>query len=86
MRCDVLLKGTSVDGIYSADPKTHPDATRYERLTYMDVLARDLKVMDAAAITLARDNHIPVIVFSIRTQGALMNVLAGSGRSTIVAD
>ena len=86
MRCDVLLKGTSVDGIYSADPKTHPDATRYERLTYMDVLARDLKVMDAAAITLARDNHIPVIVFSIRTQGALMSVLAGSGRSTIVAD
>ncbi len=85
MRCDVLLKGTSVDGIYSADPKTHPDATRYERLTYMDVLARDLKVMDAAAITLARDNHIPVIVFSIRTQGALMSVLAGSGRSTIVA-
>ncbi len=86
MRCDVLLKGTSVDGIYSADPKTHPDATRYERLSYMHVLARDLKVMDAAAITLARDNHIPVIVFSIRTQGALMSVLAGSGRSTIVAD
>jgi uridylate kinase len=84
MHCDVLLKGTSVDGIYSADPKTTPDATRYERLTYMDVLSRDLKVMDAAAITLARDNQIPVIVFSIRTQGALMNVLAGSGRSTIV--
>ena len=84
MGCDVLLKGTSVDGIYSADPKTHPDATRYDRLTYMEVLSRDLKVMDAAAITLARDNQIPVIVFSIRTQGALMSVLAGSGRSTIV--
>jgi len=84
MRCDVLLKGTSVDGIYSADPKTDPEATRYDRLTYMDVLSRDLKVMDAAAITLARDNQIPVIVFSIRTQGALMQVLAGTGRSTIV--
>ena len=84
MRCDVLLKGTSVDGIYSADPKTDPQATRYERLTYMDVLSRDLKVMDAAAITLARDNRIPVIVFSIRTQGALKSVLAGSGRCTMV--
>ena len=84
MRCDALIKGTSVDGIYSADPKLHPEATRYDRLTYMEVLSRDLKVMDAAAITLARDNAIPVIVFSIRTRGALMDVLAGSGRSTIV--
>jgi uridylate kinase len=84
MRCDALLKGTSVDGIYSADPKLDPEAVRYDRLTYMEVLSRDLKVMDAAAITLARDNAIPVIVFSIRTRGALMDVLAGGGRSTIV--
>ncbi|MGE0211831.1 MAG: UMP kinase [Parvibaculaceae bacterium] len=84
-RCDVLMKGTSVDGIYAADPKQHPKAERFERLTYADVLNRDLKVMDTAAIALARDNAIPVIVFSIRAEGALSSVLAGRGRSTLVS-
>jgi uridylate kinase len=86
MKCDVMLKGTSVDGIYAADPKTTPDAERFENLTYQDVLSRNLKVMDTAAIALARDNRIPVIVFSIRTEGALPEVLKGQGRFTIVKD
>jgi uridylate kinase len=84
MSCDALMKGTSVDGIYSADPKTDPEATRYARLSYLDVLSQDLKVMDAAAITLARDNGIPIIVFSVRTTGAFVDVLHGHGRCTIV--
>jgi uridylate kinase len=83
--CDALLKGTSVDGIYSADPKKHPDAQRYERLTHQQVLAHDLAVMDAAAIALARDNAIPVIVFSIKEPGAFIDVLRGNGRATVVA-
>jgi uridylate kinase len=82
--CEVLLKGTSVEGIYSADPKTTPDAERFERLTYGEFLSKDLKVMDAAAIALARDNRIPVIVFSIRTEGALLSVLEGGGVATLV--
>jgi len=86
MKCDVMLKGTSVDGIYASDPKTNPDAERFEALTYQDVLSRNLKVMDTAAIALARDNRIPVIVFSIRTEGALPEVLKGQGRFTIVKD
>jgi uridylate kinase len=86
MKCDVMLKGTSVDGIYAADPKTNPDAERFETLTYHDVVSRNLKVMDTAAIALARDNRIPVIVFSIRTEGALPEVLKGQGRFTIVKD
>jgi uridylate kinase len=69
MGCDALFKGTNVDGIYSADPKRDPTATRYERLTHAEVLARGLQVMDAAAVALARDNHIPVIVFSIHQPG-----------------
>jgi uridylate kinase len=81
-----MLTGTSVDGIYAADPKTIPDAERFENLTYQDVLSRNLKVMDTAAIALARDNRIPVIVFSIRTEGALPDVLKGQGRFTIVKD
>jgi uridylate kinase len=84
MGCDALMKGTSVDGIYSADPKSNPGATRYNRLSYLDVLSQDLKVMDAAAITLARENGIPIIVFSVRTKGAFVDVLHGHGRSTIV--
>jgi uridylate kinase len=84
MGCDALMKGTSVDGIYSADPKTNPGATRYNRLSYLDVLSQDLKVMDAAAITLARENGIPIIVFSVRTTGAFVDVLHGHGRCTIV--
>ena len=84
MQCDALMKGTSVDGVYSADPKSVPDAKRYDQISYGEILAQNLKVMDAAAITLARDNDIPVIVFSIRQSGAFLNVLAGEGRSTVV--
>ena len=86
MGCDGLLKGTSVDGIYSADPKKDPKAERFERVHYSQVLARDLKVMDASAVALARDNHIPVIVFSIRKEGAVLEVAQGKGRFTIVTD
>jgi uridylate kinase len=86
MGCDALLKGTNVDGIYSADPKRDPSAERYDRLSYDEVLARNLKVMDAAAVALARDNHIPLIVFSIHEPGSLLEVLNGSGRATTVAN
>ena len=84
MGCDVLLKATQVDGVYSADPKEDPKAVRYDSLTYAEVLARDLKVMDGAAIALARDNNIPVIVFSIDEADNLNRVLRGSARSTLV--
>lgn len=84
MGCDALFKGTSVDGVYSADPKTDPAAKRFERITFGDILAQDLRIMDPAAIVLARDNGIPVVVFSIRTPGAVLQVLQGSGKFTIV--
>jgi uridylate kinase len=77
--CDALLKGTSVDGVYSADPKKSPDAERYDRLTYQEFLSRDLRVMDAAAITLMRDSHVPVVVFSIREPGNMLKVVKGRG-------
>ena len=83
---DVMLKGTSVDGVYSADPKTSADAQRYDKLTYQDLLVKNLKVMDTAAITLTRDNAIPVIVFSIRTPGALLAAVKGQGRYTVISD
>jgi uridylate kinase len=86
MNCAAMLKGTQVDGVYSADPKTDPRAERYDTLTYHDVLARDLKVMDASAISLSRENRIPIIVFSIHDRGALAAVLKGQGRCTIIAD
>ena len=84
MGCDALLKGTQVDGVYSADPKKVPDAERYDRLTYFDVIARDLQVMDTSAIALARENDIPIIVFSIHAPGSLVDVLTGKGRCTII--
>ena len=84
MNCDALLKGTQVDGIYSADPKVDPDAVRYDTLTYMDVLTKDLKVMDAAAISLSRENHIPIVVFSIHGKDQLSKILLGKGVCTIV--
>ena len=84
MQCDALLKGTSVDGIYDSDPKTNPDAIRYETVDYDTVLANNLKVMDASAVALCRDNNIPIVVFSIREKGNLAKVLAGSGIQTIV--
>ncbi|MFN3232718.1 MAG: UMP kinase [Alphaproteobacteria bacterium] len=85
MKCDALMKGTQVDGVYSADPKTNPDAEFHETLSYMDVLARDLKVMDASAIALARENQIPVLVFSIGEPGGLTRVLSGKGRFTTIS-
>jgi len=85
MRCDALLKGTSVDGVYDSDPKQNADARRYETVDYDTVLADNLKVMDAAAVALCRDNSIPIVVFSIREQGNLAKVLAGQGTQTVVA-
>jgi uridylate kinase len=84
MQCDALLKGTSVDGIYDSDPKTNPDAKRYDTVDYGTVLAKNLKVMDASAVALCRDNLIPIIVFSIREKGNLARVLAGQGTQTTV--
>ena len=84
LSCDALFKGTSVDGVYSADPKTDPAARRYETITFNEILAKDLRIMDPAAIALARDNGIPVIVFSIRKPGAIMQVLSGGGLYTTV--
>jgi uridylate kinase len=84
MRCDALLKGTSVDGIYDSDPKQNPAAKRYDSVDYDTVLAHNLKVMDASAVALCRDNNIPIIVFSIREKGNLAKVLAGEGTQTIV--
>lgn len=84
MSCDALLKGTQVDGVYSADPKKDSNAKRYEQLDYLEVLQKDLKVMDAAAISLCRENDIPILVFSIQTEGALSEVAAGEGRRTII--
>jgi uridylate kinase len=86
MGCDALLKGTQVDGVYSADPRKVPSATRYERLSYLDVLSRDLAVMDASAISLARENGLPIVVFSIHAPGAFAEVMAGRGRFTVVTD
>jgi uridylate kinase len=86
MNCDAMLKGTQVDGVYSADPKRDPSAKRFEALTYHEVLARDLQVMDQSAISLSRENRIPIIVFSIHDRGALAAVLKGKGRCTIIAD
>jgi uridylate kinase len=86
MGCDALLKGTSVDGVYTADPKRDPKAKRYDRLSYLDVLAQDLKVMDASAISLMRENAIPIVVFSIRRPGGLLSVLQGTGVHTVIAE
>ncbi|MFV0430779.1 MAG: UMP kinase [Alphaproteobacteria bacterium] len=84
MNCDVMLKGTQVDGVYDSDPKKNPDAKMYETLDYQDVVAQDLKVMDTAAIVLARDNNIPIIVFNIHKQGAFLEAVEGQGKFTIV--
>jgi len=86
MNCNALLKGTQVDGVYSADPKKVPNAERYDALTYHEVLSRDLKVMDAAAVSLSRENKIPIIVFSIHDHGALAKVIRGEGRATVIED
>ena len=84
MKCDALFKGTSVDGVYDADPKKVAGAKRYETVTYDTVLAQNLKVMDASAVALCRDNNIPIVVFNIRERGNLARVLAGEATATIV--
>ena len=86
MNCDALLKGTSVDGVYDRDPKKFPNATRYETITYDKVLSDNLKVMDASAVALCRENDIPIVVFSIREKGNVARILEGSGMQTVVTD
>lgn len=86
MKCDALFKGTSVDGVYDADPKIVPTAKRYDRVGFDTVLSDNLKVMDASAVALCRDNDIPIVVFSIRQEGNLARVLAGEGTATIVSN
>ena len=83
---DALFKGTQVDGVYSADPKKDPTATRYERISHADVISKGLSIMDTAAIALARENNIPIIVYSIHEQGGFGEILRGGGRCTVVAD
>jgi len=84
--CDVLMKGTLVDGVYDADPRKVADAKRYDTLTYNDVLSKELGVIDAAAVALARDNKVPILVFSIQNPGAFADVVTGCGRSTIICE
>src|SRR6266851_4875330 len=86
MGCDALLKATKVDGVYDADPNQVPGAHRFERLDYREVLARELEVMDASAISLARENRIPILVFSIFESGGFAEVLRGRGRYTIIGE
>jgi uridylate kinase len=83
---EAVLKATNVDGVYSADPKKDPKATRYERLSHREALEKDLKVMDSTAFALARENRMPIIVFSIREPGAIVAVLRGEGRATVVGE
>ncbi len=85
MNCDAVAKATQVDGVYSADPKKDPDAKRFDELSFSEVLVRNLKVMDGAAIALARDNDLPVIVFSIDEPGNLLKVLRGQARATVIS-
>ncbi len=84
--CDAVLKATQVDGVYAEDPKSNPGAQRYDRLTYSDALAQDLKVMDAAAIALARDNSIPIVVFSLHQKGAIGKVMRGEALYSVVGN
>ena len=86
MDCDAIFKGTKVDGVYSADPQKFPDAERYDRISYIDVLTRDLKVMDATAISLARENNIPIVIFNVRDEGNFAQVVQSKGRFTVVSN
>lgn len=86
MDCDAIFKGTKVDGVYTADPEKDPNAERYEHITFMDVLTKDLKVMDATAISLARENNIPIIVFSVKEKGSFAKVVRSEGDFTIVTN
>jgi len=86
MGCQALMKGTKVDGVYSADPMKDHNANRFQQLTHLEVLSRDLKVMDAAAVSLARENRIPILVFSIHKPGSFAEVLTGKGKFTTISD
>jgi uridylate kinase len=86
LQCQAVLKATNVDGVYSADPKRDPAAKRYERLSHQEAIEKNLKVMDATAFALARENAMPIIVFSIGAPGAIAKVLSGQGVSTIVGE
>jgi uridylate kinase len=86
LECDAVLKATNVDGVYSADPKRDPSAKRFERLSHQDAIEKNLKVMDATAFALARENRMPIIVFSIGAPGAIEQVLSGKGHSTLVGE
>ena len=86
MGCDALLKGTQVDGVYDSDPKMNPNAIRFDTLSYMDVLSKDLRVMDTSAISLARDNDLPILVFNIHEQGGFTRVLSGDGHATVIGE
>ena len=86
MHCDALLKGTQVDGVYSADPRKDASAERFEELSYLEVLSRDLTVMDAAAISLARENGLPIVVFNINAPGAFAAVMRGEGKFTRIIE
>ncbi len=86
MNCDAILKGTKVDGIYSADPKLEPDAKRFDEISYMDVLTKNLRVMDATAISLARENNIPIVIFNVREEGSFARVMKGEGTFTTVSN
>jgi len=84
MNCHAILKGTKVDGVYTADPKKDPAAKRFDSISYMDVLTKDLRVMDATAISLARENNIPIVIFNVREEGNFARVLSGKGTFTTV--
>src|SRR5580765_8109149 len=85
MKAEVILKGTKVDGIYTADPMIHKDATRYDKISYLEVIDKGLKVMDATAITLCMDNHLPIIIFNLRTPGNLRRTIMGESIGSIVS-
>ena len=85
MGCDAILKATKVDGVYEADPEQNKNAKRYDALSYLEVLSRDLKVMDAPAISLAKENSIPILVFSIQKSGTLADVIRGDGLHTLIS-
>ena len=86
MACEAIFKGTQVDGIYDRDPRRHPDARRFEEVTYEDALQRNLKVMDASAIALARDNSLPIVVFSLKEPGGFAGILQGKGKYSLVKE
>lgn len=86
MNCDAIFKGTKVDGVYDSDPIKNPDAKHYTKINYLDVLTKDLRVMDATAISLARENNIPIVVFSVQEEGNFAKVVRGEGKCTLVSN